>query len=128
MLQVPIVNLVPAADVAEQDEPEPPQELAPPAAFTASFFDKVDKLEDQEVSETAQLTEAAAAEAEPTLKKASQARASAHDLTLTLAPAPLAGAGVPAPSSGTLGVDFSSTEDSRAGQGQRDHCPRRRHH
>ena len=112
---MPIINLVPAADVAEQDEPEPPQELAPPTAFTASVFEKVDELEVQEVNDFAQVTVAAAVEEEPTLKKATQTGASAYDLTVTPAPAPTAGTGVPAVNSGTFGVDLRSTEDSTRG-------------
>ena len=89
--QVPIVKLVPAADVAEQDVPEPPQELAPPTAFAASVFDKADKLEDQEVNDIVQVSDAAAVEAEPMLKKATQTGASAYDFTVTHFPAPPAG-------------------------------------
>ncbi len=80
---MPIINLAPAADVAEQNEPEPPQELAPRTAFTASVFDKVDRLEDQDVNDIAQVIDAAAVEAEPTLK-----RATACDLAVTPIPAP----------------------------------------
>ncbi len=68
MPEAPIVKLAPAVDVAEQDEPEPPQELALPTAFTAGIFDKVDRLEDQEI------------------KKVTRAKTSACDLTSAPAP------------------------------------------
>ncbi len=95
--KMPIVELFPAVDVAEQNQPQPPQELAPPA-FTASVFDKADRLEN-EVKDIE-------IEADPALKNVTRTRASACDLTLTLAPATPAGTGVPTTSSGTFGVDF----------------------
>ncbi len=84
VLQVPIANLAPAVDVAEQDEPEPHQQVAPPTVFATGVFDVVSKLEDQEVNDPAQVTEAAAVEAEPMLNKVIQTR-TARDLALTLA-------------------------------------------
>ncbi len=63
-------NLAPAADVADKSEPEPPQELAPPTAFAASIFEKVDKLEGQEVNDIVHVIDSAAVVAEPTLKAA----------------------------------------------------------
>jgi hypothetical protein len=56
-----------------KDEPEPPQEMVPPTAFTADVFDKVDKMANKETHEVKDIVKfigAAALEAEPLLKMA----------------------------------------------------------
>ncbi len=113
--------LVPAAVEADdgQSEAEPPQQLAPPTAFTTDVFDKVDKPTSQEgdntVAEIVQIIDAAAVEAELLLKKAATV-----DLMQSPTPAPSARTGVPIVT-GTHTVhlstsDVSPTEDANSSE------------
>ncbi len=84
--KVPNINLIPAADAADQDEPEPPLEMAPPTAFRADVFDKVDKMvgkENREVKDIVEVIDAAALEPEPLRKVVATC-----DLTASPSPRP----------------------------------------
>jgi hypothetical protein len=105
--RAPIIDLIPAIDAADQHKPKPPQEMAPPTVFMTDVFDKVDKLENQEVKDIVKDIDAAARESEPSLKEVTTC-----DLTVSPIPAPPAGTGVPAVKGGAYDVDLSPTEDA----------------